>query len=70
MRWIRLTATKQAQLEQLLKTTDDRRLRARAQAVLMASRGRQRQIIAQALGVHRTTVCLWLKHYQEQGLAG
>jgi transposase len=70
MRRIRLTAMEQAQLAQLFKTTDDRRLRARSQAVLMASRGRKRKIIAQDLGVHRTTVRLWLKHYQEHGLAG
>jgi transposase len=70
MRRIRLTATEQAQLEQIFKTTNDRRLRDRCQVVLMAHRGRKRKIIAQDLGVHRTTVRLWLKHYQEQGLAG
>jgi DNA-binding NarL/FixJ family response regulator len=43
------------------KTTPDRRLRERCQAVLMASRGRKRKAIAQDLGVHRTTVRLWLK---------
>jgi transposase len=70
MRRIKLTATEQAQLEQIFKTTDDRRLRDRCQAVLMASRGRKRKSIAQDLGVHRTTVRLWLKHYHEQGVAG
>jgi len=70
MRRIRLTATEQAQLEQICKTTDDRRLRDRCQAVLMAHRGRKRKTIAQDLGVHRTTVRLWLKQYQEQGLQG
>jgi transposase len=70
MRRIRLTATEQAQLEQIFKTTDDRRLRDRCQAVLMAHRGRKRQTIAQDLGVHRTTVRLWLKQYHERGLAG
>ena len=70
MRRIRLTATEQAQLDQIFKTTTDRRLRDRCQAVLMASRGRKRKIIAQDLGVHRTTVRLWLKQYQERGLAG
>lgn len=70
MQRIRLTATEQAQLEQIFKTTDDRRLRDRCQAVLMASRGRKRKIIAQDLGVHRTTVRLWLRHYQAQGVAG
>jgi len=70
MQRIRLTATEQAQLEQIFKTTDDRRLRDRCQAVFMASRGRKRKIIAQDLGIHRTTVRLWLKRYQQQGLAG
>jgi len=70
MRRIRLTATEQAQLEQIFKTTDDRRLRDRCQAVLMAHRRRKRKSIAQDLGVHRTTVRLWLKHYQDQGLPG
>ena len=70
MRRMRLTAMEQAQLAQIFKTTDDRRLRDRCQAVLMAHRGRKRTSIAQAVGVHRTTVRLGLKHYQEQGLAG
>ena len=70
MRRIRLTATEQAQLEQIFKTTDDRRLRDRCQAVLMAGRGRKRRVIAQDLGVHRTTIRLWLQRYQQHGLAG
>src|SRR5262245_6470836 len=70
MRRIKLTATEQAHLEQLFKTTDDRRLRDRCQAVLMASRGRKRKMIAQDLGVHRTAVRLWLKPYHERGVAG
>ena len=36
----------------------------------MASRGRKRKTIAQDLGVHRTTVRLWLNQYQQHGLAG
>ena len=70
MRRIRLTATEQAQLEQIFQTTTDRRLRDRCQAVLMAHRGRKCKTIAQDLGVHRTTVRLWLKQYQERGAAG
>ena len=70
MRRIRLTATEQTQLKQIFTTTDDQRLRARCQAVLMAHRGRKRKTIAQDLGVHRTTVRLWLKQYAEHGLAG
>ena len=70
MRRIRLTATEQGHLEHLFKTTPDRRLRDRCQAVLMARRGRKRKTIAQDLGVHRTTVRLWLKQYQERGVSG
>src|SRR5689334_337583 len=70
MQRIRLTATEQAHLEQLFKTTADRRLRDRCQAILMAHRGRQRKTIAQDLGVHRTTVRLWLKQDDAQGSEG
>ncbi len=70
MRHIQLTPQEQATLESTFKTTSDRRLRDRCQAVLMASRGRKRKAIAQDLGVHRSTVISWLKQYQEQGLAG
>ena len=70
MRRIRLTATKHAQLEHTFKTTTDRRLRDRCQAVLMASRGRKHRTIAQDLGVHRTTVRRWLTQYHARGVAG
>lgn len=70
MQRIWLTATEQAQLEHIFKTTTDRRLRDRCQAVLMASRGRKRRTIAQDLGVHRTTVRRWLTLYHERGWAG
>ena len=70
MQRITLTATEHAALTHTFKTTPDRRLRARCQAVLMANRGRQRKAIAQDLGVHRTTVRLWLKQYHERGIEG
>ena len=70
MRRIRLTATERAHLEQLFKTTNDRRLRDRCQAIVMAHRGRKRKTIAQDLGVHRTTVRLWLKQYDATGCGG
>jgi len=70
MRRMQLTTAEQEQLEDICKTTSDRRLRDRCQAVLMASRGRKRQTIAQDLGVHRTTVRLWLQHYHARGVEG
>lgn len=70
MRRINLSPPEQAALESTFKTTTDRRLRDRCQAVLMASRGRKRTEIAQDLRVHRSTVILWLKRYHKRALAG
>jgi transposase len=70
MRRIRLTAAEQEQVEQVFKTTTDRRLRDRCQAVLMASRGRKYKTIAQALGGHRTTLRRWLEQYAARSLDG
>jgi transposase len=70
MRRIILTATEPVALEHTCKTTPDRRLRERCQALFMAGRGRKRTAIAQDLGVHRTTVRLWLKRYGERGIEG
>jgi transposase len=70
MRRIRLTAMEQVPLEHPCKTTTDRRLHDRCQAVLMASRGRKRRTIAQDVGVPRATVRRWLTQYGERGLAG
>ena len=70
MHRINLSPPEQAALESTFKTASDRRLRDRCQAVLMASRGRKRTEIAQDLGVHRSTVILWLKRYHKRGLDG
>ena len=65
-----LAPSEEQGLEQPFKTTADRRLRDRCQAVLMAARGRPRYLIAQDLGGHRTTLRLWLQSYRERGLLG
>jgi hypothetical protein len=70
MRRIAFTSQEQEALESPCKRTPDRRLRDRCQAVLMASRGRKRHAIAHDLGVHWSTVRLWLKPSQAHGLAG
>lgn len=67
---IRLSVKEQAAVARKYKTTPDRRLRERCQAVLMAQRGRKRQVIAEDLGVHRTTVKKWLEQYRAGGVAG
>src|SRR5215813_13206619 len=61
---ITLSAGEQAAREQTVKTTADRRLRDRCQAVLMAHRGRKRKASADDLGVHRTTGKKWLEQYR------
>jgi biotin synthase len=55
-----LTPDEEHVLEQTFKMTPDRRLRDRAQAVVMVARGRARHLIAQDVGVHRTTG--WINH--------
>jgi hypothetical protein len=65
-----LTSTDTHALEQPFKTTPDRRLRDRGQAVLMAARGRARHLMAQDVGVHRTPLGLWLQKSRAQGATG
>jgi transposase len=67
---IELTETERQELLETFKTAEDRRLRERCQAVLMAGNGRRRHPIAQDLAVHRATVHAWLKRYRRQGLEG
>jgi transposase len=67
---ITLSAKEQVALAQRFKTTTDRRVRDRCQAVLMAHRGRKRQAIAADLGVHRTTIKKWLDQYRAEGVEG
>ncbi len=67
---IRLTPAEREELERTFKSTPDRRLRDRCQAVLMAERRRRRGQIAEDPGVHRAPVHRWLRAYQAGGLAG
>ncbi len=57
-------------LENLFRSTEDRKLRDRLPIVLMAHRGRPRQDIAEDLGIHRIGVTRWLNAYCEAGLDG
>lgn len=57
-------------LQRAFRDTDDRRLRDRAQIVLLAQRGRAHQAIAQDLGISPRTVQRWLNAYLERGLDG
>jgi transposase len=58
------------ELEELFKTTDDRRLRTRAQALLMTYRGRTQAEIAADLLVDERTVRRWLEVWRQRGLDG
>ena len=57
---LELTSEEEQTLQETFKTTADRRLRDRCQAVLMVARGRRRYEVARDLGVHRTTLRKWL----------
>lgn len=64
---IELTSEQEAKLADTFKTTGDRRLRERSQAVLMAARGRQRGAIAQDLSVSPRSVLRWLSAFVKGG---
>src|SRR5262249_36369325 len=53
---IQLSDAEARRLEELFRSTDDRKLRDRLQIVLLAHKGRPRQQIAADLAMHRRTV--------------
>ena len=57
-------------LKETFRTTSDRRLRDRAQIVLMAHKGRKHADIADDLCINRIGVTRWLNAYVERGLDG
>jgi transposase len=67
---IQLPADELRLLQQTFRDTDDRRLRDRAQIVLLAQRGRPHQDIAADLDVAPRTVQRWLNAYLDRGLDG
>jgi transposase len=66
---IQLPQEEADRLEELFRSTEDRKFRDRLQIVLMAHRGRARQDIATDLGIHRIGVTRWLNAYCDGGLA-
>jgi transposase len=67
---IRLPQAEVEQLEQVFRSTADRKLRDRVQVVLLAHRGRQHQDIAADLCINRRGVQRWLNAYLDRGLEG
>lgn len=67
---ITLSTPERQHLEDTFKTTPDRRLRDRCQAILMADRRRPHPHIAADLGVTARTLQRWLNAYHKAGLAG
>ncbi len=57
-------------LEQVFRTTAERKLRDRVQLILMAHRGRRHRSIAQDLGMTPRSVQRWLNAYRAHGLPG
>ena len=58
------------QLEEVLRTTSDAKLRHRAQIILMAHRGRRHPDIAADTGTTPRSVQRWLNAYLDRGLDG
>ena len=67
---IDVTQEKKDQLIKTFKSTPDRRLRDRCQAVLMRAEKRTQTVIARDLHVTRRTLYNWLQLYVENGLEG
>jgi transposase len=67
---ITLTDHDRQQLEHTFKTTANRRLRDRCQAILMADRGRRHPQIATDLRITPRTLQRWLNAYRTGGLDG
>jgi transposase len=65
---VQLSQAEAQRLEELFRTTDDRKLRDRLQIVLLAHKGRPRGQIASDLAVHRRGVTRWLNAYCDGGL--
>jgi transposase len=57
-------------LEQVFRSTEDRKLRDRVQVVLLAHRGRKHLDIAADLCINRRGVQRWLNAYLDRGLDG
>ena len=58
---IQLPPAEVGRLEQVFRSTDDRKLRDRVQVVLLAHKGRKHQDIAADLCINRRGVQRWLK---------
>ena len=67
---ISLPLRQRAHLQQVFRSTADRKLRDRSQIVLLAQRGRPHQDIARDLAITPRTVQRWLNAYLERGLDG
>jgi transposase len=70
MATVELSAKERRRLEDTFRTTTDRRLRDRVQAVLMASGDRTQAQIAADLLVSERSVRRWLQAWRAEGLAG
>jgi transposase len=67
---LNLSSREIEELEQIFKTSEDRRLRGRAQAVLMVHRGRSQPEVAVDVGVDERTVRRWLEAWRRGGAEG
>jgi transposase len=69
MAGLKLNEEERAELEETFRSTQDRRLAERCQAVLMAARGRRPEDIAEDVCAGVRTVYTWLRLYRQGGLS-
>jgi transposase len=67
---IKLTKTELKKLERLQSKGKSNRINRRAQAIVLAAKGRSYQDIAEVTGVCVDTVTAWIKLYNDKKLAG
>src|SRR5262249_25509380 len=69
-RSIQLNKQQDRELSHTFKTTADKRLRDRCQAVRLAAQGQTQAQVAQALCVSERSVRRWLRSYRQKGTQG
>lgn len=70
MRFIELTPAEKKVLSQTYKQPIDHRVRTRAQAILLSSRGYKMDYLAELFEVDRDTIGQWMDRWEAKGIHG
>ena len=64
-----LSEAQQSELQQLIKTSPDHRVRQRAHAIMLSGRNYSIETLADIFSVHRNTISEWIDSWQQTGVA-